>query len=1164
MTKAVEYRLLLVQPSTIFTALVNETTFTSTDQRVDYDGASGLYTDIEQEMMLLLGTSAGDDDLGRVRVRLPATDTRLYFGWSSRAKGEGEAYLVNDAHITITDLFKPWTRNPRIADTGVTYTDYGRDFATYGALPPAILLGCGPATQQPLDPVTEKATFSFDASGSYVTHNAATAISIYAWTLPGSAVVTGGAVDQAAVTFTLPVGAHWVKLVVTDDFGTSATRRVLCVAGEPSGTISKFDSLSLVRRPEGQTLNVRVSENIPESTYPNGCMAVLWKRQTVDGVEVTPGGLSGHEHICFVGWHYMDDLQGRATEVGFIDDTKLEFRDVGGWLQVLPGYPIVIERDNTPGRWEEMAAADIDRYFMRLLAEYTNVLVLTDFSWSGLGSTYYPFSTLASEGETLYQQVDGRAQAIAHKLTCDQWGRLAIKPDPQLLDDATGSYTPIKRTTTVQKALTEAEWSTVVLSTMPFPRVNWNWASAIVAAAYDVDAVSRIGTVFCVAPGKAPSQGSAQQNSGEQLVTGQNELNAREGHRYATRMNNPLPSIEIELADIDDFAIQPAYMTWVTFTNSASTAGVRQRVYTAQKCLPIEVEITHDSASGTQRVTVRAEKEVVGSPAQTYVPPETDYGDYGTGYDWPTEYTFDWEYDLGRGLNKFFFVDKDGILYLTSDFTTKSVVGGPTYTPVDLALDGTVLDGVTDPYSPLYLGTGTTVNAWVLTSTSIYRITDVGNVVSRAVTLQHTFAVASMYRTIQTERATQNWLVVASYYPGAGVKACYTTDGTNWTEVTVSTDAWGDDNPTILGGSGATTVFIEPASWWQQQRFTAPKSDFYKHGFAWEARSYKVIGAWFTVSDHTSSGFVKQMSRDQSMYPIDYSYTGLWNDTSQKDHEGDFVTVRDYAAPGWTAEAIKNLINPAYTSRGGTYLKPVDAGNKIWTGWQHGWAAGSWTLTVRLIGYGTPPEGGSFSGDPTPAVHVSGKTPGLCYVGAVNGAAGDLYVSTNYGATWSLATGPGHDFQESLGMGFHFPWADNPSDSLYFWGNYDLETQKNAFKRSDGATITTLTPTGDYAPAGPRSIATSAVDRNELALMGRNVGNQHAGFRSRDGGGTWMTILPDASRAASYVRCHIADDPDVMYFWGPAGVAYSSDGGEVIDNRNGDASPGEVILIGGW
>ena len=1171
---AISYRLLLVPPRVVFAARCNELALPGTDAaRVSYDRVSaGAYTDIRPDMLLAFGSTPGADDLGRARIRRPATGDTLYYGWASFGRGEGELHVQYDAYITVYDLYKPWTKTPRIDSNGVQFLDYDRDFATYRYGAPIVNLDCGTALQRALDPGTGLATFEFSAVNTYMTDpDTAAMYSAWAWELPAEATVTGGALDSHAITFTLPAGAWWVSAYETSSRGTVGTRRVLCVAGEPPGTLSRFDQLEITRRPEGQTLRVRVSEPVPASTYPNGCMAVLWKVQTEDGAPVTPSGLAGSENIAFVGWHYTDETDGRATERGFLDDTYLEFRDLGGWLQVLPGYSITLNRDESPASWYEVRRANIDYAVARVLLEYSNVATLTDFHWSGLGYDHYPFPSLVSQGTTLYEMVDYFARAIAHRLTCDQWGRLHVRPDPQLCDPA-GGATAAARTTAVQKALTEADWSALHVTVAPFPRTNWNWESAIVAKPVDADALPQIDSVFAVAPGRAPSQGTATAQTGEQLATGQAELNARAGHRYAAHMNNPTGGVELTLAGIDDFAIQPAYLEWITLTTSAATAGQRGRVYTAARMLPAEVAIAHDAERQTQTVTIRAEAEVSGSAAATYYPPANDYGDLPGWNEEPVTPPPASDYDMGPGLSKVFLLHASGEVSITSDFQTKSVAGGPSYTVVDLSLVGTVLDAVADPYSPLYLGTGATVNAWVVTTERIYYVQDVAGVVGRVVTSQHTFASASDYRTIQTERGVRNWVIVASYYLAGGVKACRTTDGSTWTEVTVSSGiASGGAGVGPPPGTYDWAIDIDmtlplPAGWGTVLSDHVVGVGFTK--YIRQAPGGPAVSTAYT----TGAGHLTYLYLHVSSWPANYGnnagFDPYWIDINGAGLDGWYdASQLGYEHIETPAGALSS-VQFAYNSEG----QPSKQFIIIRRQWNDEGVNGTFTIDrIIMAGTGTAPWSGFPDWEPettglvTPALHVSGKAPGVAYIGAFVGGVGRLFKCTDYGAMWFQTSIPASDFGQSLGGAFHFPWHANPDERLYYWGKYvDATNTHSAYRtEADGVTKTLLPAAESYGPADPKCWSTSATNRQVMALMSTDGANVR-GDRSEDGGDSFTLFMPPAARAASYTGVHIADETAVMYLWGPAGVAYTGTGGLLVDDRTGDASASEVVAIGGW
>ena len=355
------------------------------------------------------------------------------------------------------------------------------------------------------------------------------------------------------------------------------------------------------------------------------------------------------------------------------------------------------------------------------------------------------------------------------------------------------------------------------------------------------------------------------------------------------------------------------------------------------------------------------------------------------------------------------------------------------------------------------------------------------------------------------------------------------------------------------------TLFVEPASMAQSDSIVVPSSSgWYRFGFGWDARTYPVAGAWYTISNYSGGGSIKQMSGGESGMPA--GYTELWPNTSQTDQNGSYVGwASNYA--GYSAATIAALLGATARSNNGSV---VAAGNKPWAGFQQGWnQAATWDMTVRLIGYGTPPASGIVGATVTPTLHVSGKTAGLAYTGAVSGSTGKLYKTTDYGATWTLTNLPASDFGASLGGAFHFPWHDNAGELLYYWGKYASNTHYAYRTEADGTTKTVITPAAGYGPAGPKAWSTSATNRNLLALMSSDGTNVRGDF-SQDGGNTWSNILAPVALASGYTGVHVADDTGILYLWGEAGVAYTGAGGLSRDDRTGNASSSPVVAIGGW
>lgn len=801
--------LFLLKPVPVFKARVNMSSVTYPWQRLTYDTVTlGAYADIKPDMTILLGSTEGGDDLGRNRTRwtyegMVADADTIYVGQFSRGVRDGEFDVVDDAYITVLDDYRIWARIPRVTDAGEVYKDYKLNYDDCEPQPPVANAGVGYAGF--IDPNTNKITVDFDGTSSFCVASGAS-ITGYAWDFVDGTPATGNTAQVSGVTF--PTGFRWVKLTVTDSNGQSHTARVPVLAADPdataNGVIRNFEISEQSLTSEGQRLSVRVYEDIDLTDYPDGTLVMYWEREVHGGVVGSLSGPTGRQHMKFIGWLDTDNAEIVVNEAGVAPRTTLTCVDVGGRLRQLPGFPFVLERDGTPTKWSQLKALNIDRYVWFILRWHSTALELADFVWSGTGETY-AIPVLGSDGVSLWEQADGRAQAIAHRLTCDRFGRLSMRADPQLQDSG-------DRTSTVLADLGEGDWAnTLVYSHQRTPRVHWLWGSAIQAATIDADAIDEVTPLFCVAPGKAPGQGAQETSQGEQVVASQTELNAREGHRYAIRHNAAESYLEVHLAHPGDSGIDPALLQWVRLTVSANTAAQRGLTFTNERFLPAEVSIDHDHRAGTKRVRLSLERERVGTPAATYIPPTGEFeqfedfypGDYGTIRPEVGEF---W---LKAGAESIAAFGMDSYVYRALNFKTGSP---PAWDRKFLNLLGTPVAFVVDPFSPGYIGGGSAINGWVATTRGVYRITDIFGA-SPGWTLQHDYGYtidnldSRNSIGIDASFGTPNHVVVmyAGYDQAWGKgKVAYTIDGVNWALGTI----YGETSAQMT--IGAYAVYVSP------------------------------------------------------------------------------------------------------------------------------------------------------------------------------------------------------------------------------------------------------------------------------------------------------------------------------------------------------------------
>lgn len=605
-------RLFLLNPATVFAALVNQSSFSYPLDSVTFDNVStGTYTDIEPGMTVLFGTSAGADDLGRQRIRKAATSDTLYIGRSSIGTRDGEVDLEDDTYITVLNDYRVWAKIPYIADDGTIYKDSDLAVSDRTTNPPPVAnAGCGVAGT--IDSSTGKLqiTLPHETNTSFVTASGASIIS-YSWTLPAGVSLVTGAISDSQITVNCDPGFYWIALTVTDSNGKSHTARVPVYARDPDNdtSINAFEIDSHTIRSQGQEIALRILESISEVSYPDGTLIMLW--------EGKPSGPTDRSHMIFCGWHHTDPVSISAKKTALLSHTTLHCLDVAGKLDNLPGFTQSVEDNDSPSAWTEIVDPNMDLYLHYLLHWHSTALAVADWTDSNTGSAY-PFAVLGSSGESLFDQVNRRAQALVpdYHLTCNRLGQMNVVVDPMLQDLG-------DRSGTVQAAISESDWQSINWTHRRPPRTHWLRSDAVKADA------SEIAAFFSVSPGDSPGQGESERQHSEQLAQSQSALNACEGHRYA-RLNAQEGFYSIKLMGSDDLDIEPATLQWVTLQITSETAAERGYTWDVARGLVSEMEIryNHSKTGIVKDISLRWEREVDGPTAVTEPPPDPpDDGD---------------------------------------------------------------------------------------------------------------------------------------------------------------------------------------------------------------------------------------------------------------------------------------------------------------------------------------------------------------------------------------------------------------------------------------------------------------------------------------------------------------------------------------------------------
>lgn len=1208
----------------IFQARVDMALAVYPSDYIDYDTVTlGVDADVRPGMLLLLGSTAGADDLGRTRIAKysdPVAD-RIFTGRYSIGTRDGELTVTNNAYITVVEDYRVWAKTPRIdEDTGDIFKDSDLPVEWRTTNPPPVA-NAGADVAATVNAATDVITVTFDAFRSFAVADGAT-ITGYLWEIDDG-TLTVGALTSQSITATFVGGWRYVHLTVTDSNAHTHTAHVLVFAWQPNFTGAGFDTIAFGieshrASQEGQQLSVRVYDDLPADVYLDGAHVLIWERE--------PSTPADRTHMTFSGWMHTEPASIQATREGLLRNTTLQLLDVAGKLDTLPGFPQVLNADSSRDvaefptiTWSFMVNPTLDKYLHYILHWHSTALEVADWTDSGEGDNY-PFTTLTSDGMSLWDQAKQRARAFIPDriLTCGYTGQMRVKADPPLQED-------IDRVGTIQATLTEDDWSDVRFTAQRPPRAHWLRAGAILAGE-----TVPIGTVFSIAPGVAPGQGLMEQTQNEQLAISQYDLNAATGHRYA-RMNAPTSEFVFELVG-GPFAwrnIEPALLQWVEATMSAKTAAHRGLTFTAARGLPKEMNFRYPVVNGItlRDVSMTWEKETSGEPGvtklKTTIPP---VGEQPTPPPAPPAAP---DYGLREGQELVAAINLDGYVYRTSDFQTPSGSGGPTWDRVNTSIAEVLYSFVVDPFSPGYLDGAGAINGWIATETDIYRVEDLfGSVVTTSV---HTFATATSagsyhWRSIQASFGTyfadglNPWLLCISYYGSTGghtgAWAMRSLDGGVTWETETQVSAFYD--------SGSLTRFNPIGV------YASPKTPGLAYTAAFTVTASPALALGYVSTDWgetwTQMDAAPVEDPDEPLPVWGIVRDGTWTQVAVGGQgSGDVGATQSGGAVGAESDVAYLVLAP-----------PANAVRVL--------ATADWTAAVTRIGGVAGSAATSLDlGNPSNATHTDNEafdppgpneatsgsftvewtksdaadwninktsvasSPPTSAAGArfwlsctANSTGGSTTVTSTVSVTVTITEielddssiyvppvvlgGAIQPVHAQAGQ-IHGPWIDNADEALLLYGSVDKSGNREfRLKQAVGVTVSDISPSEGGILFGTNKYGFSirAMDENRQHLLLAGTGNDtsalpsadvHGVFYSADFGATWQTVVtPIADDAAfagrpAFEAAFSSDNPAAYFIWGPpAYMAYTDSGAVGLDDRSGNLasfSPDASIGIAG-
>lgn len=550
--QSTELYLSVFQPRTILSATVSGALAVGAIT-VPYILVSGSILDVEAGMTLLVGTTAGARDIGKLRVR-SIDGTNITVAENSGINWTGK-------FLTILRYWEVWPIYPRIindpnnAENVIFYKDYDIAYTNQNTVL-GTFINAGPHRAGFVgDRFYYSASGTFNLVGSAIT---------YDWAFEGGAVTGSTSADPGYVTYNTP-GHYITRLITTAANGAvDTTYRYVSIYNKPPSTTSlpiqkwSVDAISGSRGEGGFSAAIKIVDEVPP-TVNDGDVVVLWSEDWYGNTKQSLGGNSENNSSIF----YVGHVQNGSIRYNY-KTSELDFQtaSVTDIMKSCEGFAISVESKSAPSKWFELLDLDGRRAIYHYLRWHSTALSIADFQFMGTDRKTQFFD---SDRESIYDAVDNYMRtSLMGKFVADRQGKLWAEVGAEAYTNPTGSFATIQ---TIDKRDWVAEPSITqqLTPTMSFVELG--------GVAYSGSTTGTFGAFISQAPGTTPGyRGSTETIQGLTLES-QAQLNQLSGNVLAKR-NAKYPTIEFSLAgNFRQFDIAPLTAVDVNIASNDTNLG---------------------------------------------------------------------------------------------------------------------------------------------------------------------------------------------------------------------------------------------------------------------------------------------------------------------------------------------------------------------------------------------------------------------------------------------------------------------------------------------------------------------------------------------------------------------------------------------------------------
>lgn len=667
--------LFIYKPEPVLKCMVNSPSIQKGARTIPFNNITlGGYSDVVPDMTLLVGTTEGGHDVGRVRVR--------YCRPGILTVGENSDIGWKDGlYLTVVKLWEVWPVHPRIIQNPnnetdvIFYKDYDIPHVNQNnALGTFLCAGThqGIVLESGTGTVYYSATGSSNLKGSGIS---------YQWSFEGGHIPTSTDETPGNVYYTTP-GDYVTKLLaVNGDGSTDLAYRYICVRDKlgygdyppiQRWTMGEFTES---RSEGGGSIEFTVFDPI-EDLAP-GTVVILRSDDWYGANHISLGGnVPNSESIFFVG--FIDS--GTISYNAFNSSVSFVANSITQLMKRVTGFSVSVESKPSATSWFTLLDMDIPRAIYHYLKWHSTALTLADFHFVGDDRRIQYFD--ADRG-SLYDAVNTLAKtAMWGSFSADRQGGLWVEVQPQATLDPTGTYSQIMN---IQKL----DWKDrPVVTDRYYTDVSYMELGGI---AYSGSTTGTFSAYLADAPGGSPARaGNVESDTGMALFS-QDHLNRIVGHIWANR-NCDFPTIEINASgNYRNLGIAPYEVVEVFIAETDTVSGKEiHGLY-----IPTSISWRYDAKNSYMLPSISLSRLVSGLPGDTVLIPAEVPED---GYEYP-DLNFPPFPDIDippLAIYSPFEVSNvvmgimDHGVYYTNDFDTPY----PTWQPMNIGLPGLTADQI--------------------------------------------------------------------------------------------------------------------------------------------------------------------------------------------------------------------------------------------------------------------------------------------------------------------------------------------------------------------------------------------------------------------------------------------------------------------------------------